>query len=366
MRAAEPGARRYPLLPSDQAVAGTGQAAGEPPRVGTWTDPGAWDDFVLSAPDGTLAHRWAWLRIVSETYGHRVIPLAAMRDGALAGVLPLVQMSSRLFGRHLVSMPFLDTGGLCTAGDHGAQDALASAAIELAAASASELELRHIADRPIPLEPSLHKVTMVADLSGGEDAVWQRIHGNRRSQVRKARRAGLTASVHGGEALTEFYRILATNLRDLGSPVHRQAFFSRIMDAFGEDARIILVRADSRAVGAAMVFVQGDRAVMPWMGTLRPFLPQAPSQLLYWQSLCYGIARGCRVFDFGRSSPKSGTYESKREWSGEPVQLFWHRLPGRPSDDDVQRWRWGTEVWRRLPVPVASAIGAAVRGGIPQ
>ena len=194
MRAADRGTRRYPLLPSDQAVAGTGPATGEPLQVGTWTDPGAWDDFVLSAPDGTLAHRWAWLRIVSETYGHRVIPLAAVRDGALAGVLPLVQMSSRLFGRHLVSMPFLDTGGLCTAGDRAAQGTLASAAIELAAARASQLELRHNADRPIPLEPSLHKVTMVADLSGGEDAVWQRIHGNRRSQVRKARRAGLTAA----------------------------------------------------------------------------------------------------------------------------------------------------------------------------
>ncbi len=366
MRAAEPGTRRYPPLPSGQAAAGAGQAAEEPLRVGTWTDPAAWDDFVLRAPDGTLAHRWGWLRIVSETYGHRVIPLASVRNGMLVGVLPMVQMSSPLFGRHLVSMPYLDTGGLCTAGDQGAQGALTSAAVELATANGSQLELRHLADRPIPLVASLHKVTMVVDLSGGEDAVWKRIHGNRRSQVRKARRAGLTASVHGSEALADFYRILATNLRDLGSPVHRRAFFRRIMDAFGEDVRIILVRAGDRPVGAAMVFVQGGRAVMPWMGNLRPFLPQAPSQLLYWQSLCYGIARGCRVFDFGRSSPNSGTYESKREWGAEPEQLFWHRLPGEPSDSDVQRWQWGIRIWQRLPVPVASAIGAAVRGGIPQ
>lgn len=366
VRPAEPGLRRYPLLTSDRAAAGNGQASGEPLRVGRWTDPQAWDDFVLRAPDGTLAHCWEWLRIVSETYGHQVIPLASVRDGVLAGVLPLVQMNSRLFGRHLVSMPYLDTGGLCTAGDRAAEGALASAAVELATASASQLELRHLADRPIPLVPSLHKVTMVVDLSGGEDAVWKRIHGNRRSQVRKARRADLTTSVHGSEALADFYRILATNLRDLGSPVHRRAFFCRIMDAFGEDVRIVLVHAGDIAVGAAMVFVRGDRAVMPWMGTLRPFLRQAPSQLLYWQSLCYGIARGCRVFDLGRSSPNSGTYESKREWGAEPVQLFWHRLPGEPSDDDVQRWQWGIEVWRRLPVPVANIIGAAVRGGIPQ
>jgi FemAB-related protein (PEP-CTERM system-associated) len=366
VRAAQLSTRRYPLLSPGSTAAGNRRAGGEPVQVGVWTDRTAWDEFVLGATDGTVAHRWAWLDIVSETYGHRVIPLAGVREGVLAGVLPLVQMRSRLFGRRLVSMPFVDTGGLCTAGDRAAESALVSAAVDLAASGAWQLELRHTTDRPIPLTPSLHKVTLVVDLSGGEDAVWKQMHGNRRSQVRKARRAGLTASVHGSEALADFYRILAANLRDLGSPVHRRGFFHRIMDAFGDDACIVLVRDDDRAIGAAMVLFHGDWAVMPWMASLRSFFPRAPSQLLYWQALCYGIARGCRVFDLGRSSPYSGTYESKREWGAEPVQLFWHRLHGGNSDGDVQRWQWMTEVWRRLPVPVATLIGAAVRGGIPQ
>lgn len=357
-----------PGRPSSPGVAtadGRYAAAG-PVRVQVSTDPAGWDAFVLRSPDGTIAHRWAWLGIASATYGHQAVPLAAVRGETLAGVLPLVQMRSRLFGRHLVSMPFVDTGGLCTAGDQAAEAALVSAAVRLATASGSHLELRHSSDRPIPLVPSQHKVTMVVDLSGGEDAVWKRIHGNRRSQVRKARRAGLTASVCGVEALADFYRILATNLRDLGSPVHRREFFRRVMDAFGEDARIILVRDDGRAIGAAMLLFQGDWAGMPFMASLRSFFPRAPSQLLYWNALCYGITRGCRVFDFGRSSLNSGTYESKREWAAEPAQLFWHRLPGDHSDSDVQRWHWGINAWRHLPVPVATVVGAAVRGGLPQ
>ena len=63
-----------------------------------------------------------------------------------------------------------------------------SAAVKLAEGSGAHLELRHTADRAVPLVPSRHKVTMVVDLSGGADAVWKRIHGNRRSQVRKARK----------------------------------------------------------------------------------------------------------------------------------------------------------------------------------
>ncbi len=366
MRAPESADRRFPGVFSDLTRASNGHAGGEAVQVGVWKDPAEWDAFVLGAPDATIAHRWAWLRIAAETYGHKTAPLAVTRDGVLRGVLPLVEMRSRLFGRHLVSMPFLDTGGLCTAGDREADEKLVRAAIELAELNRAHLELRHAGDRPIALVPSREKVTMVVDLSGGDEALWERIDGNRRTEVRRARRAGLTASVHGTEALEDFYRILAENLRDLGSPVHRRGFFCRIMREFGEDSRIVLVEDDGRPVAAAMILFQGDSVGMPWMAALRASFPCRPSQLLYWHALCYGIGRGCRVFDLGRSSPNSGTYEWKRQWAAEPVQLFWHRLPGDHSDSDVQRWQWTTEVWRRLPVPLASTIGAAVRGGLPQ
>jgi FemAB-related protein (PEP-CTERM system-associated) len=366
VRTAESASRRYPVLRSAGSTAGAGHPGGSPVTVGMWTDPAAWDAFVLQAPDGTMAHRWAWLGVISETYGHRVIPLAASRNGALAGVLPLVEMRSLLFGRHLVSMPFVDTGGLCTAGDLAADEALVGAAIELAKSSRAQLELRHTADRAVPLVPWLHKVTMVLHLADAEDTMWRQLPGPRRTRVRKAQKSGLTASVHGSDGLPHLYRILATNLRDLGSPMHRREFFRRIMDAFGEDARIVLVRERDTVIGAGLMLIQGDWAGMPWVGSLRSTFARAPNQLLYWEVLRHVIAHGCRVFDFGRSSPGAGTYEAKRQWGAEPVQLFWHRLPGDDSDGDIQRWQWGTAVWRRLPVPVASMIGAAVRGGLPQ
>ena len=176
----------------------------------------------------------------------------------------------------------------------------------------------------------------------------------------------MSATAHGPEGVADFYRVLAANLRDLGSPVHRREFFRNVMDTFGEDACIVLVRYDGRTVGSGLVLFHGDRAVMPWSGSLRSFFRIAPSQLLYWHAICQGFARGCRVIDCGRSSPGSGTYGWKREWAAEPVQLYWHRLPGDQPDGDVQRWQWGIGLWRHLPVLVASTIGAAVRGGLPQ
>ena len=168
-----------------------------PVQVERWTNGAAWEQFVGGAHDANVGHRWAWLGIVSEVYGHRTFPLAAIRDGVLAGVLPLVLVRSRLFGRNLVSMPFLDSGGLCTDGDVASEQALAATAVELAGDHGAKLELRHVTDRRIGLPASLEKVTMTLDLGGGEDAVWRRIRSTRRGQVRKARRNGLEASWHG-------------------------------------------------------------------------------------------------------------------------------------------------------------------------
>ncbi len=343
-------------------------------RVREWTDAATWEAFVLAARDANIAHRWAWTQVVPQAYGHRVVPLAAVRGGRLVGVLPLVLLRSRVFGRVLVSMPYLDSGGLCTDGDTEAGYALLASAIALADDEGTRLELRHLGRRDIGLPASTHKVTMTVDLSGGEDAVWAGAKPNRRGQVRKARRSGLEAVAAGADGLPAFFSVLAHNMRDLGSPVHRRRFFAAVSAELGPDATYVLVRSGPDVVGAGLMLFHGARAVLPWSSSLRSALALGPNQLLYWEVARYAVERGCTVLDLGRSSPGSGTYEAKREWGARPVQLCWHRTGGRNAavggdlegDDLSRRLAWATRVWSRLPVPVATAAGAALRGGLPQ
>ena len=63
-------------------------------------------------PDATLGHLRAWGPVIQHAYGHTTHSLAAVADGEVVGLLPLVLVRSRLFGDRLVSMPFLDYGGI--------------------------------------------------------------------------------------------------------------------------------------------------------------------------------------------------------------------------------------------------------------
>jgi FemAB-related protein (PEP-CTERM system-associated) len=348
------------IAPSDTADA---------PQVVEWNDGTAWDRFVDAASDGTIGHRWAWRDVVERSYGLTTHMLASVDRGRLRGVLPLVVHRSRLFGRHVVSMPFLDVGGLCTDGDDAIAWDLLKAAEAIADAEQAVLELRHLSDRPLNLPRTTEKVTMRMPLGTDPDELFASLPSNRRGQVRKARRAGLQTSFHGPEAVGDFYKVLAENMRDLGSPVHKRSFFEELATGLGDRCEVIVVREGEmgRVLGAGIVLYDRGLAVVPWSSSLREAFKLAPNQLMYWEAMQRAIGRGTDTFDFGRSSVGSGTYVSKREWGTEPVQLYWDYYPenGEPPGEEVASKSWAVDIWRKLPLPVATAVGSRIRKGIP-
>jgi GNAT superfamily N-acetyltransferase len=72
-----------------------------------------WDSFVRQQRDWTHFHLLGWRAVIERTFGHECIYLAARDEsGSLRGVLPLVRVRSVVFGHYLVSMPFVNYGGV--------------------------------------------------------------------------------------------------------------------------------------------------------------------------------------------------------------------------------------------------------------
>jgi serine/alanine adding enzyme len=336
-------------------------------RVAEWQgSPDRWDTFVRAAGDSTVMHLHAWKRVLERAYGHLTLHLAAVEGDDLRGVLPLTLIKAPLLGTHLVSMPFMDYGGVCADGDERAEALLVQAALERARTDRATLNLRYVRAPELGLPRSLAKVTMLLELGPDEEALWRRLPSERRNRIRRAQKHGLTAACHGREALSAFYGVFASNMRDLGSPVHSRHFFQEILDAF-PTSKIVLVTADDQPVGAGLMLIHNGVISIPWVSSLRTFFDRYPNQLLYWEAMRFGIANGHRVLDFGRSSVGSGTFEAKRQWGAAPVQLHWYYHPetATPPGEDVKRLGWGTALWRRLPLPVANAMGPWLRKQIP-
>ena len=337
----------------------------------------SWDRFVEQHAEATVGHLRAWGPVVQDAYGHEPLALAAMDAGEVVGVLPMVLVRSRLFGNGLVSMPFLDYGGILVDPEIGAgaaaevSRALVDAATEMGRARrARSLGLRQF--RPARLPDPVHegRVTMLLPLST-EAAVWQRLPSERRNRIRKGEKSGLTPLWGGAELLGGFYDVFAENMRDLGSPVHGRRFFREMLARLGETVRVLQVRdRGGRPVGAAACLFFRDTIAVPWVSSRREAFALCPNFVLYWEVIRHGCASGYRTLDLGRSFRNAGTFEFKRQWGAVPHPLPWifrDLVAGAPPslDRDATRFRRLTDLWKRLPVAVANRLGPWVRRQVP-
>ena len=326
-----------------------------------------WDGLVRRSVGWTHFHLWGWRDVIARTYGHECVYLEAREaDGAIAGVLPLVHVRSTLFGRYLVSMPFVNYGG--PLGSRDAVAALTSAAVaEAREHGAKLLELRSRVQQAVELPVSHRKITVVLDLPGDPNELFRRLPAKLRSQVRRPQKEGVEVRF-GLDQVEPFYGVFARHMRDLGTPVQSRRLFDAIAAVF-PDTWFACAYLGGKAVAAGCGFRWGDEFEISWASALREFNTIAPNMLVYWRMLERCVAEGVRTFNFGRCTPDSGTHRFKRQWGGRDEPLWWYQWSPRgtastPSPEDGA-YAWGPRIWRRLPLGVANRFGPWVVRGIP-
>ncbi len=328
------------------------------------------EQYVAAHPDATAYHHPGWLHVIATAFGHRHTCLVAERAGRIQGVLPLVFFSNRVFGRFVVSMPFLNYGGVLA--DHAdAEVALLDAAIEeTRAAGADYLELRHARQQFPALTPKRHKVAMRLRLEATADAQWTALDRKVRNLVRKAEKASLTVASGGAELVTPFYQVFARNMRDLGTPVYGRGFFDAVLAQFPATSRVFVISQGDTPVAASIVHWHRHVMEVPWASALEESNAVSANMLLYWQMLRAAIEGGMQVFDFGRSTPNEGTFRFKKQWGAEPHELVWEywTAPGRPMPNlspSNTKFSLAIAAWQRLPLSVATALGPSIVRHIP-
>lgn len=332
--------------------------------------PAQWDAFVRGANGASRYHLWGWRRVFEDTFGHETVYLAAEQAGEITGVLPLVIMRSRIFGRFAVSLPFVDAGGVCARDEQVARLLVRRAAEIAAGYHLTHVELRHVSRQRPELPARQHKVGMTLPLVADSAAAWAALDRKVRNQVRKAEKSGLTERRGGAELLEAFYEVFARNMRDLGTPVYPPSFFRNVVATFADSATVFLIEHGRTVVAAGIALVHGDTLAVPWASSLRDYRAQCPNNLLYWRIIEHAIASGMATLDFGRSTPGEGTFQFKEQWGARPSPLHWEYVMAddAPLPDLTTRnprFQAAIAAWKRLPVPVTRWLGPQLVRSIP-
>lgn len=325
------------------------------------------DAFVRAHPQSTPFHLTGWSRAVERGTKARAHYLVARGAGGILGILPCHVMRSPFFGNALVSAGFGVQGGIL-----GDVPSLADHALFLAQRrNCPTVELRGGALPEDWAHDDSSYVRFIRELESNDDEELKAIPRKRRAEIRRALSWGLEVRI--GTAPRDramHYRVYAESVRNLGTPVFPSRLFDCVLRDFGNDADILTVMRAGKPL-ASVLSLYHNGVVMPfWGGGTAEACAAHANEFLYYALMCHARStRGCRQFDFGRSKTGSGAAAFKKNFGFSPVPLCYarHTLDGGSARDinpQNPRYRLSQEIWRRLPLPIANALGPHIAKGL--
>lgn len=345
-----------------RAIAGISVARATP------ADCDGWSSYVDKSPKGTLFHDLRWGAAVKDAYGYESVNLIARRAGSIVGVLPMVDVRSALFGRSLISSAFAIGSGVL-ADDDAAGDALAAEALSIG----RSLDVKYVELRggAAPFTGYVEKSGLYASFSGelpdDADAILPRLPKNRRHEIRKAERleSDPTFRYRLDGTPSQFHRLYAASVRHLGTPVFPVKFPECLAARFGSDMEISIVELGGAPIAALLTFWRGARVMPYYIGGTRAARPARAYDYLYYQLMRRAVARGARVFDFGRSKIGSTHFDTKRYWGFEPTPVSYQvglvRAKEIPNVSPTNpKFALVSAAWKRMPGFAAVLLGPLI------
>ncbi|MFO0935159.1 MAG: FemAB family XrtA/PEP-CTERM system-associated protein, partial [Gemmataceae bacterium] len=332
----------------------------------------ALEALIANQRPAPLSIQPRWLNVLHDALGHEIYVIEAREGDRTVGFLPLAFVQSLIFGKYLVSLPYLNSNGVI------AQSYTVKAAmIERAADLAEELGAKHLELRHESAVPHARlnvtvtsKVHMRLPLPKTAELLWKGFDPKVRNQIRKAEKSNFVMRWGGLDLLDSFYRVISRNMRDLGTPVYGRNLFSSILETFPGEAEIgLLETPDGQTVAAALLLHGPGITEVPTASSLREFNSTCANMLLYRHLLERAIGRNQAVFDFGRSTQDGPTFKFKNQWGALPHPAAWQYASpsgcvsdARPDNPKYQRM---IQIWQKLPVWLTETIGPPIVRGIP-
>ena len=339
-----------------------------------------WQAVLKSIEVNHHAFNWKWKRIISETFSHKPYYLLSKQASKTTGILPLFLVKSSIFGKSLISLPYLNAGGPISLNLESSNALLDYAKVLSKKHNCKYTELRARDNSLRQLNTSAestHKVAQIKPINTNAEELFASFPAKLRSQIRKPIKLGYLPKSFFGKDISDkqyndFYKVFSTNMRDLGTPVYPQSLFRNALQEFSDKSHLVIVYDKQTPVAAGILIVENGCVEIPWASSLKSHKHSAPNMLLYWEALKVACDNGYKSFDFGRSTKGSGTDKFKQQWGTNEKQLYWHYLT---KDDKIslipdisptnKNFSVATTLWKRLPISLANTVGPYITKNLP-
>src|SRR5437899_10775364 len=154
-----------------------------------------WDAQLRSHPDYTFFDGAAWVKVLCATYRHKPLYFGLRGAGRVWGLLPVLEVDSRLTGRRGVSLPFTDECLPLSFATIRYEVVLYEIIEYGKARNWNYLECRGGGDLVAGIPASITFFGHTLDLLAAEQVLFDRFEGSVRGALRKTENAGVEVDI---------------------------------------------------------------------------------------------------------------------------------------------------------------------------
>jgi CelD/BcsL family acetyltransferase involved in cellulose biosynthesis len=297
---------------------------------------------VVDQHNSSVFHSPRWMRVLADTYDMEVGAYAVLDDmGNPCAGLPFCRIRD-MIGERVVALPFSD---YCDplANDWDKWSWLS----EKLVTEACPVIVRCL-HNSLPLSDERFQLLKQAkwhgmDLQPDLDTLWNGLDDSARRAIKKAERDGVVVKVaERKEELRAFFEVhLRTRKYKYRLLTQPYQFFENIWRHFVEDPNGMLIIAvyQGNIIGGVMFLEWKDKLFYKFNASIPADLSHRPNDLLIWEGIKYGRAKGLTHLDFGLSDlGQDGLVRYKRKFATEEkVISFLQHVPAQaPPEPEKQ------------------------------
>jgi CelD/BcsL family acetyltransferase involved in cellulose biosynthesis len=343
------------------------RAAAATPQVVNPLEASDWNGLLAAFPDYSFFHSAAWAKTLAGAYDYTPAYLGVEESGAVRGVLPLMEVSSRFTGRRGIALPFTDECGPLYDDCAWAHRLIQSAVALGKSRGWKSIEFRSgrklFPNAPASVSFYGHRLALQED----EEAMFTGMDPSTRRAIRKAEKSGLSVSVSAGmEGLKTFYSLHCKTRRKHGVPPQPFIFFSNICrHILSRDmGMVVIAHWQRRPVAASVYFQAGTHAVYKFGASDESFQQLRGTNLVMWEAIKRLVCNGARTLDMGRTSlSNEGLRRFKLNWGAQEYKIEYVKYDLRRNtfvtETDASTG-WHNRIFRALPAGLSRLVGAAL------